>query len=381
MVDSTELKRAFLERTGRPATGVTFAPGRVNLIGEHIDYHGGPVLPMALERGISIAWAPRDDGRVVATTGGGHTQVSFQIADPGPPVKDGDWGNYLRAAATADYPAEPSPALPPASSTGLSTSPASGPSIGVDMLVAADLPAASGLSSSSALVVAAGCTLLAASDQLGELTDTRRRDLATAFAEAERYVGTRGGGMDQAASVGGVSGHAVRITFDPLHWRPIPLPEELGVIVAHTGVRAEKSGAALSRYNAIREGFTLPEIAAHIESEKARVDAFVRLVESWDNHPDSAVALGRLVDESHASLRDRLNVSHPALEFLTRAAHEAGALGARLTGAGFGGSVVAIARKNDAEAIRDALRSAQASLPGALPAFVARAGGGAFVRG
>ena len=363
MIDRADLLDRFEQRYGRPAEGVSFGPGRVNLIGEHIDYHGGPVLPMALERGVSIAWAPREDGRVRAEAGPTHPPVTFDVADPGAAVGEGDWGDYLRAAAAWFF-GVGSPA------TGTPASPH-----GADLLIDSDLPEASGLSSSSALVVAGGLVLLAANGRIGVLDDDRRRELANACAAAERYVGTAGGGMDQAACLGGITGHALRITFDPLTWQPISLPDDLAVLVAHTGVRAEKSGEARARYNAIRAGAEEPEIAEHIRSERRRVHVFV---DELQRSADPA-RLGKWMNDSHTSLTERLRVGHPALDLLCDAARSAGALGARLTGAGFGGSIVALVAEEDAGRVRDALREAQARLPGAVPAFVARAGAGARV--
>ncbi|WP_412069415.1 galactokinase [Rubrivirga sp. IMCC43871] len=340
----------FREVFGREADGAAFAPGRVNLIGEHIDYHGGPVLPAALGRGITAAWAPRADRQVQAVSVR-EAGVSFDLREIGHARPGGDWAAYLEAAATMVDDA-----------------------VGVDLLVTSDLPEASGLSSSSALVVASGLAMLAASDRLGDLTEARRLDLATRFALAERHVGTAGGGMDQAASLGGKPGCALRIDFDPLRWRAIPVPASFRLVVAHTGVRAEKSGAAQARYNEIRAAHRRPEVAEHIRTEVARVEAFERALVAGD-----AAACGQLMDASHASLRDRLGVSHPALDALVAVARDFGAAGARMTGAGFGGSIVALSEAGGADDVVAALRLAQAEMPGAQPAFVARPGPGADV--
>ena len=364
MIDPEGLRARFRERFGRDATAITFAPGRVNLIGEHIDYHGGPVLPMALERGVSIAWAPRIDGEVHAVGREGYDDVRFRPDAPGAAVAGGHWGNYLKASAAWYFGPD---------------APARDTAVGVDMRVESDLPEASGLSSSSALSVATGYTLLHAAGRLGDLDDAARRRYAVDFAALEQYVGTKGGGMDQASSVGGIAGHALRIVFDPLDWRAVRLPDSLAVVVAHTGVRAEKSGAVQARYNAIRAGFAEPEIAAHIASERERVDAFVELLEGGVLGDAEFTRIGHLLDASHASLRDRLEVSHETLETLCDAARAAGALGARLTGAGFGGSMVAVTRAGDEGTVRDALRAAQARMPNAVPAFIAKAGDGARV--
>ncbi|MEO0560436.1 MAG: galactokinase family protein [Bacteroidota bacterium] len=350
MPSRAEQARArFRDVYGRDATGIAFAPGRVNLIGEHIDYHGGPVLPAALSRGITVAWAPRPDATIRASSTGTYPGVEFDLHAIGDASRGGGWANYLKAAASMV-----------------------GGTEGMDLLVASDLPEASGLSSSSALVVATGLALLSAHRQLGDLTDDRRLELATRFAEAERYVGTAGGGMDQAASLGGRADCALRIDFNPLRWRALSIPETLSLIVAHTGVRAEKSGAVQARYNAIRAAHRQPEVAEHIRSEIERVEQFEAALTAGDAH-----ACGELMNASHASLRDRLRVSHPALDELVGVAREAGACGARMTGAGFGGSIVCLAEADVASSVSEALRDAQTQLSGAELAFIAEPGDGA----
>jgi galactokinase len=364
--------RAFHAEHGDAPAGIAFAPGRVNLIGEHIDYRGGPVLPAALERGIAVAFAPRDDRSVRARSVGpgsseeAHPEVVFALDEDVRRDPAGGWGNYLRAAGLAAR--------------------EEGPCRGAELVVAADVPEASGLSSSSALVVATGLAFMALAGRGGALTGERRRELAERFAEAERFTGTRGGGMDQAASLGGRAGHALRITFDPLRWTEVPLPDAAVFVVAHTGVRAEKSGAARAAYNRIRAGADDPLIAEHTRSEKVRVDDFVAGLEALGGAADPAerhrklAVIGALMNASHASLRDRLGVSHPALERLVEAACTAGAAGARLTGAGFGGSVVALCSVDRRVRVVKALREAQVALAtDPTPAFVVRAGSGARV--
>lgn len=403
MIAEATAAAAFATAWRRAPSGVAFAPGRVNLVGEHIDYHGGPVLPAALERGVSVAFAPRGDARVRArtVTPDGedlHPPVAFAVGPDPAPEPGGDWANYVRAAALAA--ADPGVHAPgsPVAGESRTRRPVGDPArlppgdapVGADLLVLSDLPEASGLSSSSALVVAVGLALLAAAEQLGRLDVVRRRRLAAHFARAERFTGTEGGGMDQAASLGGVEGHALRITFDPLDWRPVRVPPEVALVVAHSGVRAEKSGAAQAAYNRIRAGASDPVIAAHNATERERVDAFVAGLEALPGVGDAGAPggigvqrlrdLGALMDASHASLRDRLGVSHPALERLVEAARGAGAAGARLTGAGFGGSMVALVPAERVDEVTSALRRVQATLEGdPAPAFIARPGAGARI--
>jgi galactokinase len=165
--------------------------------------------------------------------------------------------------------------------------------------------------------------------------------------DGEQFVGTRGGGMDHAAALGSRAGHASLISFNPIAVRHVPIPADWVFLVADSGVRVEKSGAARDRYNAVR---TSAGAAAHVAGESARVAMAVKAMETGD-----AAGFGKLLSDSHASLRDRLQVSHPELDRIVELAVEAGSLGARLTGAGFGGSVVVLCERPKAPIVRKAL--------------------------
>jgi galactokinase len=293
------------------------APGRVNLIGEHIDYHGFPVLPMALRRGIQVAFRARTDRRIrVASEGFGVRE--FEWAEGLQPLERGDWENYLRAAARL---------VPPGA--------------GVDAEITSDLPAAAGLSSSSALIVAFTLCLQRANGIRPSFSELMR-----VLPEGEHFVGTRGGGMDHAASLASKAGCASLIEFEPLAVHHIPIPSGWTFLVAHSRQTAEKSGSAREEYNARRRA----GINEHTTSEAARVQAAVTAMRG-----DDAAAFGRLLLESHASLRDFLKVSTPALDALVEAAMQSGALGARLTGAGFGGCAVVLCRRQDLERVREGI--------------------------
>ena len=181
---------------GRKPTHIVEAPGRVNLVGEHTDYNGYPVLPMALRRAIRVALATRRDGHVVACSPvPGYGECTCGLGRSIPPASAGDWCNYLKAAAQ-----------------GLITH--YGDSVewvGFDAVVVGDIPSGAGLSSSSALVVASALALLAANER-----SMAPAALADLLASAERYVGTAGGGMDQAVCLQAVEGHALKIDFFPL---------------------------------------------------------------------------------------------------------------------------------------------------------------------
>jgi galactokinase len=168
-------------------------------------------------------------------------------------------------------------------------------------------------------------------------------ELMDVLPEGEHFVGTRGGGMDHAASLGSRAGCASLIRFAPVSVRHIPIPKEWGFLVAHSLQTAEKSGPAREAYNAVRASGDM----THASSEAQRVEQAVEAMECAD-----AARFGRLLCESHASLRDRLHVSTPALDRLVEAAMASGALGARLTGAGFGGCAVVLARRADLDRVR-----------------------------
>jgi galactokinase len=299
-----------------------WAPGRVNLIGEHIDYHGLPVLPMALRLRVEVAFEPRADGRIRAESAPYGTR-EFEWRDDLAPAAAGDWENYLRAAAVAV-----------ARKWGVGR--------GVKARVSSNLPAAAGLSSSSALLTAFTLALLRANRWHASF-----EELMEILPEGEQFVGTRGGGMDHAAALASRAGFASLVSFQPVAVRHVRIPADWVFLTADSGVRAEKSGAARERYNAARNS---AGAAAHVASESARVAAAVEAMEAGDG-----AAFGRLLVESHGSLRDGLGVSHPELDRIVERALQAGALGARLTGAGFGGNAVVLCRRGEAPDVRAAL--------------------------
>ena len=329
------------------------APGRVNLIGEHIDYHGLPVLPMALRRSIRVAVRARTDRLIRAASSERYGIREFAWTPCLVPAAAGDWENYLRAAAEA---------------VGRKW----GVLHGVDAAIVSDLPPAAGLSSSSALIVAFTLALLRANR-----IPATFEELMEVLPEGEHFVGTRGGGMDHAASLASRAGCASLISFVPLSVRAIAIPPGWAFLVAHSLHTAEKSGALRAEYNARRtagtaalkslnfvsyaeaiQGRTFRDLEAmthdnaflHVAGEALRVQEAVAAMER-----DDALTFGRLLLESHASLCDRLHVSSPPLDRLVTAAMDSGALGARLTGAGFGGCIVALCRRPERPTVRAGL--------------------------
>ncbi|MBM3333319.1 galactokinase [Candidatus Sumerlaeota bacterium] len=221
----------FRERFGCAARVVIRAPGRVNLIGEHTDYNGLPVLPFAIAQSHCLAAA--DCGQPVIEIANADPQYgpkAIALDDLSAFSTAGQWDNYLRAALMGLL------------DTGLiEREHLSG---GLRVAVSSDLPARVGLSSSSALVVGFALAALHA-----HRVQFERLRLAEALAEAEHYVGTRGGGMDQAVCLLGQKDHAARIDFFPLQVEPVSFGEGVEVFLADSGVRVEKSSAGRALFN------------------------------------------------------------------------------------------------------------------------------------
>jgi len=245
--------------------------------------------------------------------------------------------------------------------------------------VVSDLPAASGLASSSALLTGFTLALLQANGIRAGF-----EELMEVLPDGEHFVGTRGGGMDHAAVLASRPGCALLVSFAPLSVEPVPIPAGWKFLIAHSLGVAEKSGAALAEYNSRRSvgalalqrlGFPSYRAAiGHGPWEGLKVLASLRL-EGWEQRSflhvagealrvrqavaalraADGVAFGRLLDASHESLRNELGVSTTSLDTLVAVAREAGALGARLTGAGFGGCAVILCNGEDLERVRGEL--------------------------
>jgi galactokinase len=353
--------------TGRP-TAVVHAPGRVNLIGEHIDYVGLPVFPVGLQKRVTMVLRPREDEVISISNVRPEFGDREFIIGPGlRRLSDGDWINYLMAPAWR-------------------LARAHGPLRGFDAVLDSDIPVAAGLSSSAALVVAVGLAIV----EINALS-YEPLELAEVMAAAEHFVGTRGGGMDQAICLGAQQGHAARIDFKPLRVATVELPTGWAFVVANSMIRAEKSAGAMQAYNRrtsecdealarvrvrldersttgypqllsrhdVIELFTLAEQALdplllrrfrHVVTEGVRVRRAVTAMEEGD-----LGLFGNLMDASHESLRSDYEVSCPELDELCERARSGGAAGARLTGAGFGGCIVALCASEQVERVLDSL--------------------------
>jgi galactokinase len=301
-------------------------PGRVNLIGEHIDYHNLAVLPMAIDRKIEVRWRSLNERRIRAFSSSEEAVCDFLWTPRLEPGPAGDWCNYVKAAAQA-------------------VSDEWSCSAGIEAEVSSDLPPAAGLSSSSALLTAFTLALLQANGIEASFTD-----LMKVLPEGEYFVGTRGGAMDHAAVLAARAGTALLVNFEPLSAEPVPIPAGWRFLVAHSLVMSRKSAGAREAYNRIRQSRHVPEIARHVDGEVRRVAAAVDAMRA-----DHISSFGEILFDSHRSLRDDLRVSCPELDRIVEIARRSGAAGARLTGAGFGGCAIAVARGDEVLAVRSAL--------------------------
>lgn len=399
------LKEAFQKIYGtRP--GIVRAPGRVNLIGEHTDYNGLPVCPMAIGREIKLAFAPREDNWIeIQNINQDFPLRRFQAAHQITPFDQGDWGNYVKAAVN-----------------GIIKHEKLEQPRGMNILASGNIPIASGLSSSTALVVASALAFLVCNNIAWEPSS-----LADLLTRAEKFVGTEGGGMDQAAILLAKPDHALRIDFFPLRTRHVKLPEGYEILVTKSMIAAPKTARAQQMYNRrpmecrlahamlkkaleahfaekidsrrlgdlsmfwrqrkgeveglvafskelLGEGnWSLERISAFLELDSAFVSEKYLMLTDGSIFPEpedgfallprlrhvlsegervrragkalaaqDANAFGQLMDESHSSCRDDYQISCRELDELVRLAREGGAQGARLTGAGFGGCTVSL---------------------------------------
>ncbi len=371
IVNIERLISAFGEQFGdHPPPRLVRAPGRVNLIGEHTDYNDGFVLPMAINRAVWLAVRPRDDRQAVVHSLDFEATTSFSL-DEITHDADESWSNYLRGVAWA------------LQEQGYRLR-------GMEGTIVGDVPIGAGLSSSAATEVAAAKALQVVS---GFDWDEVTVALACQRAENE-FVGMRCGIMDQLIAVLGRRGHALLIDCRSLEHELVPLPMGVKVVVADTmkrrgvldseynlrrqqcedgvqrlrehlpGIRAlrDVSSADLARY-----GHTLPEVVrrrcTHVVQENERVLEAVAALQARD-----AVAFGRLMDASHTSLRYLYEVSSRELDLMVEIARSVpGCLGARLTGAGFGGCTVNLVEERAVPLFQETVRQAYQRQTGLAP--------------
>jgi len=373
-------ERAFGTREG---LRIARAPGRVNLIGEHTDYNGGFVLPMAIDREVRVCFRPVRAGpvRLRSEDRGEWDEFDLEGIEPGP-GSGGTWGSYARGVAWALREA------------GCRLRPVEG-------VVQGDVPIGAGLSSSAALEVAVARALCAAA---GREMDGQALALACQRAENE-FVGVRCGIMDQFVSIHARRHHALLLDCRSLEYEHVPLDASaVRVVVCDTGVRHELGSSAYNerrarceraarllneRVGGVRQlrdvsPQTLQQHADALDEEtlkRARhvVGEIARTAEAAEALKAGDYGrLGRLMSESHRSLRDDYEVSCEELDLMVELAHGLpGLLGARLVGAGFGGCTVNLVGQPHAAAFEQAVAAAYQARTGTAPGvyeFVAAPG-------
>ena len=352
------------EAFGDAPTWAAYAPGRVNLIGDHTDYTGGWVLPMTIHRGTHAVASARGDGLVRVVADG------YGRGEPARPDEPTDsrplWERYVLGVAREV------------------AGRADGPVPGADLYTTGDMPVGAGLSSSASLTVAVALALAAAWGV--ELTETEAALLAQRVEHTD--AGVQCGIMDQVAVRSGRAGGAVLLDCRSLDHRAVPVPtDEVAVVIVDSGVGRSLAGSAYNERRAAVEraaevlaargvtdeggmpvrslrdvavtdldahadalGERLLRRARHVVTENGRVLAAADALAAGD-----VEAVGELMRASHASLRDDYGVSGPELDALVEIATDAGALGARLTGAGFGGCTVNLVRPAEVDAFAQAV--------------------------
>lgn len=371
MTSTARVREEFERVHGHPPEGVWAAPGRVNLIGEHTDYNDGFALPMALPRTTLLAARRRGDGLLLVHSAQGDGRVAeFAVADLAPGTAGG-WARYPAGVVWA------------LRERGL-------PVGGADLHVDSTVPTGAGLSSSAALE----CAVAVAYDELYGLR-LERPELARVAQYAENaFAGVPCGVMDQMASLCCAEGSALYLDSRGPSVRQVPFDltgHGLSLLVLDTRVKHDLADGA---YAALRAGCErasgllglpalrdlgeeglagalaelpgeLVPLVRHVVTENARVGRAVERLTAGE--PE---ALGPLLTAGHASLRDDYRVSCPETDLAVEAAVAAGALGARMTGGGFGGSVIALVPAGRAESVGRAVSEAFAAAGFARPALL-----------
>ena len=347
--DASTLVEDFVARIGREPTGVWAAPGRVNLIGEHTDYNDGYVMPFALAQRVLIAAAPRHDGTWSVTSINNDSTKIFQAADLHPGMTG--WQAYVAGVVWALEEA--------------------GHRVGgADLVLTSDVPEGAGLSSSAALE----CAVLTALADLNDLDIAGLERAKLARRSENAFVGAPTGLMDQAASTLCIAGHALFFdcrTYDSEQVRFDTATAGLETLVLDTKTpHALVDSEYAARRASCEEAARLLGVAAlrdvtnlaaaldmladpvirrrvrHVVTENARV------LQAVDVLRKGRIAdLAPLLDASHASMRDDFEITVPQVDLAVEVARAAGALGARMTGGGFGGCIIALVPAGKAEQI------------------------------
>ena len=394
----------FETRYSCKPTYLTRAPGRVNLIGEHVDYSGYGVLPMAIEQDIVIASRPNDRGEFCFHNIDADTYADYSCPVAGFEIdkKHIIWYSYILCGIKGIM-----------EELGIESP------VGIDMIVDGSIPPASGLSSSSALVCCASLTTIC----MNGVDFPSKKDLAEICARSERFIGTQGGGMDQAISFLGEAGKAMMIEFDPVRSSEVQIPDGFGFVISNTLVSSNKAVEGYFNTRVAECHLAARVIAKKKDKKWKEVNRLIRLQNSLDLdlgemsgivteclHPEpytrneicqileitdqeltkecltekskdvqkfklhdrakhvyeeanrvylfnstansgsgvtTAKELGRLMDESHKSCSFVYECSCTELDGIVTLSKEAGALGSRLTGAGWGGCAVSLVKGDE----------------------------------
>ncbi|MFG2128568.1 galactokinase [Streptomyces sp. NPDC048751] len=359
-----QVRDGFVELYGAEPEGVWSAPGRVNLIGEHTDYNDGFVMPFALPHTAIAAVSRREDGVLRLHSSDVQGGVVELRLDDLAPEADKNWTAYPAGVVWA-------------------LREAGHPVTGADVHLASTVPSGAGLSSSAALEVVIALAL----NDLYDL-GLQRWQLARLCQRAENvYVGAPTGIMDQTASACCEAGHALFLDTRDLSQQQIPFDlaaEGMRLLVVDTQVKHAHSGgeygkrragcekgAALLGVNALRDvpyadldaalarlgdEEEVRRLVRHVVTEDERVERVVSLLRSGETR-----AIGPVLTEGHASLRDDFRISCPELDLVVDTALTTGALGARMTGGGFGGSAIVLAEAADVDTITKAVEEAFAT--------------------
>jgi galactokinase len=368
-------RHTFRTRFGGEPKQLAFAPGRVNLIGEHTDYNDGYVLPMGIAKGAAVAFRPRVDRMVHAHSAAFGEAAPFAFDRLVAPATSRDWSAYVAGVAWALT--------------------ASGREVpGLDLAIASDLPIGAGLSSSAALEVALARAFVAAAELPWDPAL-----VAPLCQKAENdFVGMRCGVMDQFAAAASQEGCALLLDCRSLRTEAVAIPAAAVIVVMDTGVRRGLAGSAYndrraaceealavlrtrdSKISALRDVSLeqlqasrdrMPAVAfrraAHVVVENLRPVAMAEALGKND-----LPAAGRLMNESHVSLRDLFQVSCPELDTVSQLARTHSAcFGARMTGAGFGGCAVALVESGSADTFSREIARAYRARTDREPAFFA----------
>jgi galactokinase len=368
------LRQRFIQRFGSPSR-IYQAPGRVNLIGEHTDYNDGFVMPAAIGFYTRVAIAPRQDRKLVVYSENYSEQMEFEL-DHLPTKRAGHWSDYVIGVVQ----------MLVRSGRKLS---------GANLLLNGNVPQGAGLSSSASLEVAVGYALLDLADPASDRSMIDLAKLALLCQQAENeFVGARCGIMDQFISSHGKRDHALLLDCRSLEYRLLPLSDDVELAICNTMVKhsiaageynqrraeCEAGVRALSKYlpnaRALRDvtledleahGGELPDVVRrrcrHVIGENARVLQAATALEGGNLQ-----AFGKLMLESHRSLRDDYEVSCPELDSMVEIGAQAeGVYGIRMTGGGFGGCTVALVQAGCVEAFQRAMQEGYERKTGTKP--------------